>query len=146
MESNNIEKILALPYTIKLIYEDDAFYSEVEEIPGCWSEGKTIEQAYSNIKDAMKLWMENAIERGIPLPLPKSGEREYSGRIMLRMPKELHKNLTKRAEMEDISLNQFIVYLLSTNYVIHDEKQSNSNSILHSKQSYKSRKKILVTR
>jgi antitoxin HicB len=147
MESIDIEQTLALPYTIKLIEEDGVFYTEVEEIPGCFSEGNTVEQAYDNIKDAMRLWMETAVERNIQIPVPKKEEeREFSGRIMLRMPKELHKSLTKSADNDDISLNQFIVFLLSTNFAIHSVKQTNNNWNLPLKQPYKSRKKVLVTR
>jgi len=136
MESINIEKTLDLPYTIKIVNEDDVFYAEVEEIPGCFSEGNTVEEAYANMKDAMRLWMENAIERNIQIPVPKNEEeREFSGRIMLRMPKELHKSLTKSADNDGISLNQFIVFLLSTNFAIQSIKQP-----------FKSRKKLLVTR
>ena len=63
----------------------------------------------------MKEWMEFAIEKNITIPLPKMEEKEYSGKIIVRMPKELHKDLAGRAEKEEISLNQFIVYLLSSN-------------------------------
>jgi predicted RNase H-like HicB family nuclease len=143
MKNIKIEKTLNLPYTIKIVKEDNIFYTEVEEIPGCWSEGNSVEEAYSNIKSAMKLWIENAIERNIEIPLPKSEEREYSGKFILRMPKELHKNLTERAEKEDISLNQFIVYLLSSNFTAyninedHNLRNTKHNMILCEKNSPK---------
>ena len=40
-------------------------------------------------------------------------QREYSGKISLRLPKTLHKNLAQEAESEGISLNQFILYKLA---------------------------------
>lgn len=134
MESANIKKILDLPYTVKLIKEEDIFYTEVEEIPGCWSEGATVEEAYSNIRSAMKLWMETAIERNMQIPIPKTEEKEYSGKIVVRMPKELHKILSQRAEKEEISLNQFMLYLLSSNFYLydvkHETKDLNHNRVL----------------
>jgi len=123
MKSENIKKFLDLPYTVKLIKEEDVFYAEVEEIPGCWSEGATVEEAYCNIKSAMKLWMETAMDRNIQIPLPKTEEKEYSGKIVVRMPKELHKILSQRAEKEEISLNQFMLYLLSSNLYLYWKKR-----------------------
>lgn len=40
-------------------------------------------------------------------------EREYSGRIHLRMPRSLHRDLAHRAEQENVSLNQLIVTALA---------------------------------
>jgi len=42
-----------------------------------------------------------------------STEKEYSGRIMLRIPKELHKKIAIEAKKEGVSMNQFIVYKLA---------------------------------
>ena len=40
-------------------------------------------------------------------------KREFSGKISLRLPRSLHKNLAQEAESEGISLNQFILYKLA---------------------------------
>lgn len=40
-------------------------------------------------------------------------EKAYSGRISLRIPKELHKELIEAAAQNNVSLNQFILYKLS---------------------------------
>ncbi|PKM44950.1 MAG: toxin-antitoxin system HicB family antitoxin, partial [Firmicutes bacterium HGW-Firmicutes-8] len=41
---------------------------------------------------------------------------EYSGKFTLRLPKSLHKELSIAAQRDDISLNQYILALLSLNY------------------------------
>ena len=47
--------------------------------------------------------------------IPKSiDERQYSGRISLRVPKTLHAILAMEAEKEGVSLNQYVLYRLST--------------------------------
>ena len=38
---------------------------------------------------------------------------EYSGDLRIRFPKSLHRELAIRAEIEGVSLNQYVVYLLS---------------------------------
>ena len=37
----------------------------------------------------------------------------YGGKILLRIPKSLHKRLTEEARVEGISLNQYALYKLS---------------------------------
>lgn len=112
----SVNELIKQPYNIIIQPGDDeCFYAKVEEMEGCFAEGKTVEEAWENIHETMKDWMEFAIEKNITIPLPKTEEKEYSGKIIVRMPKELHKNLAGRAEKEEISLNQFIVYLLSSN-------------------------------
>lgn len=38
---------------------------------------------------------------------------EYSGKFVIRIPKELHYKLTKQANENGVSLNQYITYKLS---------------------------------
>lgn len=38
---------------------------------------------------------------------------EYSGRLVLRLPRSLHKLLKQEAEIEGVSLNQYMIYKLS---------------------------------
>ena len=39
--------------------------------------------------------------------------QEYSGKLSLRLPRTLHRDLSMAAKMEGISLNQFILYKLA---------------------------------
>ena len=76
-----VQKYMKLPYTIKLIPEEDGtYYVAVDELPGCASMGDTVEEALEMIKDAMEGWLESNIDRGLEIPLPNV-MREYSGRI-----------------------------------------------------------------
>ncbi len=38
---------------------------------------------------------------------------EYSGRLVLRIPRSLHKQLKEAAQMEGVSLNQYMLYKLA---------------------------------
>lgn len=40
-------------------------------------------------------------------------QREYSGRLLLRIPKELHKQLIEAARENGVSLNQYALYKLA---------------------------------
>ncbi len=51
--------------------EDDAFLADVPELPGCMAHGDSPEEALSNAKEAMQLWLDTATEFGDPIPAPK---------------------------------------------------------------------------
>lgn len=38
---------------------------------------------------------------------------DYSGKLVLRIPRSLHKSLKEAAEVEGVSLNQYMLYKLS---------------------------------
>ena len=62
-----------LRYEIILYWskEDEAFVVEVPELPGCMAHGSTPEAALANSKEAMRLWIDTALEFGDPVPAPK---------------------------------------------------------------------------
>lgn len=50
------------------LQEEGGFTVEVPDLPGCISEGDTLEEAEVNIQEAVELYLETLEERGIPLP------------------------------------------------------------------------------
>ena len=109
----SLEYYLNLKYPVLLVPEPEGgFTALIPDLPGCVSVGESPEEALENVEEARQLWLETAYEHGDEIPLP-SPEREYSGRVLVRMPKSLHRRLAEEAEAEDVSLNQYIVSLLS---------------------------------
>ncbi len=53
---------------------DNAFVTEVPELPGCMAHGESQEEALKHVNQAMKLRIDTAREFGAPVPEPK-GER-----------------------------------------------------------------------
>jgi len=100
---------------IKLSEEDGGGYlAIVPKLPGCMSDGSTPQEALENVQDAIKCWIETAREKGRQIPPPDEyKEEEYSGRLVLRIPKSLHKRLAEEAKKEGVSLNSFIQHLIS---------------------------------
>ncbi len=101
-------------YPIKIFYskEDEGYIAVVPDLPGCSAFGKTEEEALKEIKIAQELWLKTAKKEGRKIPKPTL-EETYSGRILARVPKTLHRTLIERAREEGTSLNQLIVYLLA---------------------------------
>jgi antitoxin HicB len=93
-----------------------AWLAEVPDLPGCMSDGETPEEAVLNVQDAIQEWIAAAAEMGreVPAPGQYSDDAEYSGRLSLRMPKSLHADLVRGAGREGVSVNQYVLYLLSS--------------------------------
>ena len=51
--------------------EDNCYVTEVPELPGCMSDGKTPIEAIQNTQEIIKLWIETALEDGEEVPEPK---------------------------------------------------------------------------
>jgi antitoxin HicB len=48
--------------------EDGGYTVEVPSLPGCISEGDTLEEALENIKDAIQGYIESLEDDGLPVP------------------------------------------------------------------------------
>ena len=109
-----------IEYPIKLYKEheenDSYWVAEHPDFPGCMTHGNTKEEAISNLDDAKISWIYTALSRGMSIPEPgaKSDIDDCSGRILLRVPKELHYRLLQKATEDDTSLNQELLFLIST--------------------------------
>ena len=119
-KTNNLEYYMSLPYTIEITKRTDDgiyFFARVQELQGCMSHGDTFDEAYEMIQDAMKSWIETAIEHGDNIPVPEvEDENKYSGKFIIRTSKSLHKNLANEAKKEGVSLNLYINELLAGNH------------------------------
>ena len=60
------------PIAIERGDEDTAFGVVVPDLPGCFSAGDTLEEAYVNAARAIELWVETALDRGGTIPAPGS--------------------------------------------------------------------------
>ena len=103
------EEYLKQPYARILIPDPGGgFSAEILEFPGCFSQGKTAEEAFSNLENAAMAWIESAMRQGQEIPSP-SAHHGYTGKIALRLPKSIHRKAAQFAERDGTSLNQFLV-------------------------------------
>lgn len=65
--------------------------------------------------EAASLEQAEAMDDGSAVSLEefRKSLEEYSGKLVLRIPRSLHKRLKEQAEMEGVSLNQYMLYKLS---------------------------------
>jgi len=61
---------MAMPYTIEVIPDEGAWFVQIKELPGCMTEVDEWSEILPAIEDAKRLWLELALERGRPIPVP----------------------------------------------------------------------------
>ena len=95
--------------------EDGGFIATAPDLPGCSAFGATEAEALAELKDAIAAWISAATAAGNPIPAPSRPRPapQASGRILLRLPKELHATLLRNSEQQATSLNQYAVHLLT---------------------------------
>jgi antitoxin HicB len=61
---------LNLKYETKLIGLPGTWAAAINALPGCSAEGKTPDEALAKLEEAKKLWLENCLKSGQPVPEP----------------------------------------------------------------------------
>lgn len=125
-----IDEYMKIPYRMEIIEDVDegGFVASYPDLKGCITCGQTIETAAASLVQAKRAWLEAALEDGYDIPVPETDE-SYSGQFKFRMPKSLHRKLSEHAKLEGISMNQYCLYLLSSNDAAHFyAKQHSSNN------------------
>jgi antitoxin HicB len=103
-------------FTVRALSDDEGggYLVEFPDLPGCMSDGETVEEAVANGQDAKASWIAAMTEAARPIPPPTLEPTEpYSGKWQLRAPKSLHRKLAERAKREGVSLNTLAVALLA---------------------------------
>lgn len=108
---------LKYPFTIRPLSKEEGggFLIEFPDLPGCMSDGETVEEAIINGKDAMEGWIATCKKFGDPVPKPSipAPVSSYSGKVLSRFPRSLHAKLATRAKQEGVSLNQLVLSLVA---------------------------------
>ena len=67
-----IRELLKQPYSRILIPDPETgrCAAKIQEFPGCFSEGKTPQQAYNNLEQAAYNWLASAIKQGMEILHP----------------------------------------------------------------------------
>lgn len=101
--------ILSKEYARRLVPDETGGYvASIHEFPGCIAEGETADEAIKNLDEAAASWVKVALSNGYEIREPVSFHG-YSGKIALRIPRGLHKQVAELAELEGSSINQLLV-------------------------------------
>ncbi len=107
--SKKAAEILNKAYARRLVPDETGGYvASIQEFPGCIAEGDTPQEAIQNLDQAAASWVYVALSNGYEIRDPVSFYG-YSGKIALRIPRGLHKQVAELAELEETSVNQLLV-------------------------------------
>ena len=75
--------IRSYPFTIRPLTEPDGggFAIEYADLPGCISDGDTLEEALRNGSDAVKAYLSSCSAHGDPLPKPGDASGQWRQRV-----------------------------------------------------------------
>ncbi len=94
-------------YTVAWSEDDRAFIGRVSEFPSLAAHGSTQEKALREICGVVAFVLDDLTAEKEPIPEPL-GKRQYSGKLNLRMSKELHRRLALESTTQGVSLNSLI--------------------------------------
>ncbi len=96
-------------YSYRVIWSDtdNEYLGLCAELPGLSWLAQTPEAALKGIRKVVAEGIEIMKADGDPIPDPLSSKR-YSGKLSVRIPPELHRDLSIRAAEASISLNRLI--------------------------------------
>lgn len=89
--------------------EGGGYLVEYPDIPGCMSDGETIEEAIANAREALRDCMEVFKESGRKVPKPSIEAAQWRQRL----PRTLYAKLTKQAENEGVSINSLVTAIIA---------------------------------
>jgi predicted RNase H-like HicB family nuclease len=106
-KKTSLPKVEQYLYSVGWSETDEAFVARVAEFPSLAAHGETQEEALREIKEVVGFVLNDLTESKEPIPEP-FGKRSFSGKLVLRMPEYMHRQLALEALQQGISLNQLL--------------------------------------
>lgn len=121
-------------YKAKVEFDDsvDVFHGQVIGLKDVITfEGITVEELYQSFKDSVDDYLEFCEELG------QEPEKEFSGKFIIRIPPDLHRELCTNAKIENKSLNQYVEEILAvcSGYDAHVHNRVSTSLVLHRRRS-----------
>lgn len=132
--NKDLKYYLNLPYKTVLEYEPDdktwvAYCPDLGR-GTCYAIGKSKSEALELLEKSKKTILAYALAEGKEIPEPPfNDENELpSGNFIIRVPRTTHKKLKFEAENEGVSLNQYVLSVLSEHLGFQIAKSNNTKT------------------
>jgi len=89
--------------------EGGGYLVEYPDLPGCMSDGETIDEAIRNGREALRDCLDVFKESGRRIPKPSIEAAQWRQRL----PRTLYSKLTKQAENEGVSINSLVTAMIA---------------------------------
>ena len=98
-------------FTVRPLSKDEGggYLVEYPDIPGCMSDGETIEEAIENGREALRDCIDVFRESSRKLPKPTIVAAQWRQRL----PRTLYSKLTRQAESEGVSINSLVTAIIA---------------------------------
>ena len=107
--ARRVAEYMRRPYLMEVVWDDDYWAATFPELPGLVAAADTWDELAQKIADAKESYFEAALEAGLPIAQPGDSSAPASGRVLLRLPKTLHRLATRAAVRDGVSVNTFLV-------------------------------------
>jgi antitoxin HicB len=110
-ETSKNRRLDQYQFTVRPLTGDEGggYLVEYPDIPGCMSDGETIEEAIANAREALRDCMEVFEESGQKVPKPSIEAAQWRQRL----PRTLYAKLTRQAENEGVSINSLVTAIIA---------------------------------
>jgi antitoxin HicB len=93
------------------------------DLPGCMSDGETLEETLVNGRDAFNSWIAAQVDMKRQIPAPTHYDDEGKPvKFVQRLPRSLHASLQARAKAEGVSINTLVLALIAEGLGRHEGK------------------------
>jgi antitoxin HicB len=107
--ASRVAEYMQRPYLMEVVWDEDYWAATFPELPGLVAAADRWDELAQKITDAKESYFEAALEAGLPIAEPGDSSEPASGRLLLRLPKTLHRQATRAAARDGVSVNTFLV-------------------------------------
>ncbi|PIT79697.1 hypothetical protein B9Z39_03865 [Limnohabitans sp. JirII-29] len=98
--------------------EGGGFMFTMPDIPGVMGDGATALEAIADGREAFIATVSAMVDMGQQIPSPAFNANDFtpasaSGKVLARLPRSMHMQLTARAKTEGVSLNALVLALIA---------------------------------
>jgi predicted RNase H-like HicB family nuclease len=132
--TTQVKEILSKPYSHILIpQKEGGFSAEIVEFPGCIAEGETVEETYSNLEDAAKVWIRVCLKKKEPIPPPLTNYESDTRVVSLCISQNLYRDVTRFCSGQDgTTPHKFMVNCIAlqcgklASFIFHTKRKQNN--------------------
>src|SRR6266700_765730 len=91
--ASRVTEYMRRPYLMEVVWDEDYWAATFPELPGLVAAADTWDALERKIADAKESYFEAALGPGLPIAEPGDSAEPASGRVLLRLPKTLHRQV-----------------------------------------------------
>jgi antitoxin HicB len=107
--TSHVAEYMRRPYLMEVVWDEDYWAATFPELPGLVAAADTWDELEQKVQDAKASYFEASLEAGLPIAEPGDSNEPAAGRVLLRLPRTLHRLAARAAARDGVSINTFLV-------------------------------------